>query len=152
MHAFIIVDSSGQIVRAGSVLIESDVARQAVNDGEAVIPNVTGRPGFDRWNGESVEAIPVAPPTLDERKAALIARLAERRWEIESGGFKFRGKTVKSDADSQAKINALMTGIALLGSSFSTSWKCIDGWLKLDSAGATDLVETGLTHVSSCFA
>ena len=82
----------------------------------------------------------------------MLARLDERRWEIETGGFTFRGKTVKSDADSQAKINGLMTGIELLGESFHTKWKCQNGWLQLDAQGARELVTAGFAHVALCFA
>ena len=150
MHQFIVTDSSGAIIRSGAVLLESDLAMQP-GDGETLIAGVSGRPGIDRWNGEAVEEIPTAPPTLAERKTALIDRLAERRWEIETGGFTFRGKTVKSDADSQAKVNALMTGIGLLGDSFHTSWKCQNGWLQLDALGARELVAAGFAHVALCF-
>ena len=151
MHSFIVIDGIGHIIRSGTVLLEADVALQA-REGESVISGTQGRPGIDRWNGETVEEIPTAPPTLAERKTALIERLAERRWEIETGGFTYNGKTVKSDADSQAKVNALMTGIGLLGDSFHTSWKCKNGWLQLDALGARELVTAGFAHVARCFA
>lgn len=151
MNNFIIIDGAGRVVRSGSVLRQADLDLQA-RDGETVIPGVNGRPGLDQWNGEAVEAISVAPPTLADRKTVLSARLAERRWEIETGGFTFRGKTVKSDADSQAKINGLMTGMSLVGTSFHTAWKCNDGWIHLDEKGARDLVTAGFAHVSLCFA
>lgn len=151
MNNFIIIDGAGRVVRSGSVLRQADLELQA-RDGETVIPGVNGRPGLDQWNGEAVEEISVEPPTLADRKTVLSDRLAERRWEIETGGFTFRGKTVKSDADSQAKINGLMTGIELLGESFHTKWKCQNGWLQLDAQGARELVTAGFAHVALCFA
>lgn len=148
---YVIADSTGLVV--GSAIVpDADIQLQQAPEGCTLHIGIHARPFMDRIVDGEVVPVTTPEPTLAERKAGLISRLAERRWEIETGGFEFRGKVVRSDADSQAKVNALMTGIALLGDSFTTSWKCQNGWLKLDAAGAKALVAAGLTHVSSCFA
>ena len=151
MSNYILVDATGLVVGTASVP-DSDLPLQQAPEGCTMHVGVQARPFLDRLVDGVV--VPVTPPepTLAERKAGLISRLAERRWEIETGGFEFRGKVVRSDADSQAKVNALMTGIALLGDSFATSWKCLNGWLKLDAQGARELVTAGFAHVALCFA
>ena len=151
MPSFVLVDSTGLVVGVGSVP-DADLPLQLIPEGCTMHVGVQARPFLDRFVDGVVVPVPTHEPTLDERKATLLARLAERRWEIETGGFAFRGKTVKSDADSQAKVNALMTGIALLGDSFHTKWKCWDGWLQLDAQGARELVTAGFAHVALCFA
>lgn len=89
---------------------------------------------------------------LADRKAAMLAQLAYRRWQIEVGGFDFRGKRVMSDRDSQAKIQGLVAGISRAGDDFNTAWKCYGGqWLHLDRAGAEELVDTAIVHISTLF-
>ena len=151
MSNYIIVDATGLVVGTASVP-DSDLPLQQAPEGCTMHVGVQARPFLDRFVDGVVVPVPTPEPTLDERKATLLARLAERRWEVETGGFTFRGRRVKSDADSQAKINGLMTGIALLGDSFHTAWKCSDGWLQLDAQGARELVTAGFAHVAVCFA
>lgn len=151
MITYALTEPSGVVVAAGTVP-DSDLDLQYVPDGLTRHVGLIARPFLDRVVDGAVVAIPDDPPTVEVRKAALREALAERRWEIETGGFTFRGKTVKSDADSQAKVNALMTGIELLGESFHTSWKCQNGWLQLDAQGARELVTAGFAHVALCFA
>ena len=150
MSNYILVDATGLVVGTASVP-ETDLHLQQAPEGCTMHVGVQARPFLDRFVDGVVVPVPTPEPTLDERKATLLARLAERRWEIETGGFTFRGKTVKSDADSQAKVNALMTGIELLGESFHTSWKCKNGWIQLDAQGARELVAAGFAHVALCF-
>ena len=148
---YAIADSTGLVVGSATVP-DADLHLQQAPEGCTLHIGIHARPFMDRI--VDGEVVPVTPPepTLDERKTGLIARLAIRRWEVETGGFAFRGKVVKSDADSQAKINGLMTGIELLGESFHTKWKCQNGWLQLDAQGAQELVTAGFAHVALCFA
>lgn len=108
------------------------------------------------WRAENpgIVAASVATilPTPDELKAALIADLATRRYEIEVGGFDYLGARVMSDRESQSKIQGLMVGVQLMGDSFATSWKCSGGqWLSLDKAGAIGLIAAALSHVSGLY-
>ena len=145
MPSFVLVDSTGLVVGVGSVP-DADIPLQLIPEGCTRHVGKIARPFRDRLVGDLIEEVAEVPPTLDDRRANLLSRLATRRWEVETGGFAFRGKVVKSDADSQAKVNALMTGIALLGDSFH------NGWLQLDAQGARELVTAGFAHVALCFA
>ena len=151
MPSFVLVDPTGLVVGVGSVP-DADLPLQLIPEGCTRHVGKIARPFRDRLVGDLIEEVAEVPPTLDDRRANLLSRLATRRWEVETGGFAFRGKVVKSDADSQAKVNALMTGIALLGDSFHTKWKCQNGWLQLDAQGARELVTAGFAHVALCFA
>ena len=152
---YVIVDDATGVVVASGEVQEADFANLA-RPGCTVYRlagNWQKRQRVEVVDGEPrIVEVPPPTPTLDESKADMLDRLATRRWEVETGGFTFRGRRVKSDADSQAKINGLMTGIALLGDSFHTAWKCSDGWLQLDARGARELVTAGFAHVAVCFA
>ena len=151
MPSFVLVDSTGLVVGVGSVP-DADLPLQLIPEGCTRHVGKIARPFRDRLVGDLIEEVAEVPPTLDDRRANLLSRLAARRWEVEMGGITFREKHVKSDADSQAKINGLMTGIELLGESFHTKWKCQNGWLQLDAQGARELVTAGFAHVALCFA
>ena len=151
MNTFIAIDSLGNVTRSGSLTNAADVEAQVPDVGGSIIPGFTGRPGLDRWDGSGVVPIELPKPSPDEQRVRLRARLAERRWEIETGGFSFGGKRVSSDPVSQAKIQGIMVGVQLAGSSFSAPWKCKDGWVWIDSKSGPALVAAGLKHVSASF-
>lgn len=157
LTTFVVYDpETGNVLRSGVCQVE-DLSQQA-GAGESVVA-LTCPDWRKKWRVAVVdgvytliEVVPVL--TLADRRSALLKRLAERRWQVETGGFTFQGKTVKSDAESQSKINGLMTGLALLGDSFHTAWKCAgaDGWIQIDAQGARQLVTAGFAHVATCFA
>jgi hypothetical protein len=97
-------------------------------------------------------ARPPAIETAAGLRARLLARLAQRRWEIETGGFVFLDRPIMSDDRSQLSILGVFTA-ARADPAFTTIWKCADAtWLTLGAALCAALFETAATHKQACFA
>ena len=151
MHSFIVVNASGHVVRTGSLILESDIALQPLAEGERIIPDQTGRVGVDMWDGEAVVLIPTPEPTVAEQKATLLARLAERRWEVETGGITIGGMKVETDDRSKLLIvNAAAR--AREDSTYTVRWKIGPGtFVVLNAETLIDAETAVFTHVQKCF-
>lgn len=152
MYTFIIVDSEGAVTRTGSVFLESDIANQPLAEGEQIIANVVGRVGLDMWDGEDVVPIPAPVPTLAAQKETLLARLAERRWDVETGGVDIGGMNVETDDRSKLLVvNAAAR--AREDSTYTVRWKVGPGtFITLDAAALISVEAAVFAHVQRCFA
>jgi len=85
----------------------------AVEISEAQWQEFLSHPGARRWHGGEVVAYeaPTPPPTTEQR----LAYAAQKRWQIETGGFTWNGHLVATDRDSRAIIHqersAIVEGI-----------------------------------------
>lgn len=92
------------------------------------------------------------PPSLAERQAAALARLAERRWAYEVGGLVYEGSPIHTDRLSRAAIHENYV-LASADEDFATQWKCADGsWLPLDREGMAGLFATAAAHRQAGYA
>lgn len=97
---------------------------------------------------------PLAPVevSLDDRKAALLDRLADLRWQHETGGIVAAGLPVRTDRESQS----LLTGAyakAARDPQFAVRWKVAAGsFFTLDAATILALGDAVSAHVQACFA
>ncbi len=95
-------------------------------------------------------AAPVAAPIT---VADLTAYAAAKRYVVETGGYTYEGHRIATDRDSQSKIASVAIAATVVGSSFSTEWKCSDGtFFTLDQAAAIAMATAVMTFVSECFA
>lgn len=94
-----------------------------------------------------------APPNPVVTVAELTSYAAGKRFLLETGGYTFNGHSISTDRDSQSKIGNVAVAATVVGSSFSTDWKCSDGtFFTLNQADAIAMATAVMTFVSACFA
>lgn len=143
--------ATGDILRWGSSNIEQSLA-----EGEGVIEGVAASSSAYRVDITQeppviVEKAAPPPPTLVDLKARLLARLAERRWQAETGGITLNGMTVATDDRSKLLLFAAAER-ARMDANFTTNWKTENGWVPLDSTTILAVHTAVFSHVSACFA
>jgi hypothetical protein len=122
---------------AGQNLTPSRVLAEAP-DGTLVRP---------RWDGSQW----VDGRTLDERRVDLLAAVAPKRFEIETGGITVSGIPVFTDREAQATLNG---GLTALREGFvdQTPWKAAGGiWVDVTLAEITPIANAVARHVRACF-
>ena len=88
---------------------------------------------------------------VDTTRAAMLKKIATKRWQVETGGMIVNGVPVETDDRSKVLI-AGTTISAMQDAEFTTRFKTPTGWLTLD---ATQIVAIGTAvanHVKACFA
>ena len=141
--------ATGAIKRSGCVSYD-DVSDQP-EAGEGVIAGIAGSWETDRV--EVVDGIPTVVPivkTLAEQKSALLARLAQRRWEVEVGGTEVGGYAIATDDRSKLMLTGAFMAQAA-NPEFSTNWKTGSGWVTIDAATIRSLYASVSAHVDRCF-
>ena len=151
MIDYIIVDPTGLIVGAASVP-DSDFPLQRPPEGCTIHANVQARPFLDRLVDGVVVPIPTPEPTLGAKRGSLLARLAERRWEVETGGVAIGGMRVATDDRSKLLlVNAAAK--AREDSTYTVRWKIGPGtFITLDAAALIAVEAAVFAHVQRCFA
>ena len=117
---------------------------------------VEGPPSFSngQWQ-QSWEARPLTPEDqaarLETLKADKLARLATRRWEVETGGVMFEAKRFATDAVAQTKyVGALLAFQS--DPAAAVQWKTADGsFVRLEQSQILALVTAVRQHVQRCF-
>lgn len=103
------------------------------------------------WDGEAFIPPQPAEMTLEEAKAERLARLAQERWEEETGGLILPdGTVIRTDRESQA----LLTGAALSAlqdSTITIEWKSTSGWVTLTAEQVLAIAAAVRTHVQAAF-
>ena len=148
---YIIADPTGLIVGVSSVP-DSDFPLQRAPAGCTIHANLQARPFLDRLVDGVVVPIPTPEPTLEAKQGSLLARLAERRWEVETGGVTIGGMTVETDDRSKLLIvNAAAR--AREDSTYTVRWKVGPGtFITLDAAALISVEAAVFAHVKRCFA
>lgn len=85
--------------------------------------------------------------TLKQQK---LTDLAAYRYEKETAGIILNGSTIKTDLESQAKINGALS-LVTLNTSTIINWKSANGWIQLDAVTVTAIAFSVGTYVQSCF-
>lgn len=79
------------------------------------------------WDGEKWVL------NLEQFKAEKIAKLANARWQEETGGYIYKGHEFHSDRESQDRF--FQAYIASLSDpNFTVTWKTKDGWLEMTAS------------------
>jgi hypothetical protein len=93
-----------------------------------------------------------ALPTLEELRAARLAKLSALRWKKETGGTVFNGMPIATDARSQTKYIGAVVG-AQIDPDAVINWKMADGaFVPLDAEAITTVAMAVRTHVQACVA
>lgn len=91
------------------------------------------------------------PRTLEQRKDALRAQLAQRRWEVETSGITLisglRVLTGRSDRDG---ITSLILSSEAAGIT-AVDFKAADGWVSLNLDGVRYIARAIAVHIQACF-
>lgn len=103
------------------------------------------------WEAAGNVIQPLPAPTLADKKTAAIAALAQKRWQIETGGIVVGGAPIATDRGSQALINGAYQG-ALRHPSTVIDFKGVGGWVTLDAATMIAIGDAVFFHVQACFA
>lgn len=100
---------------------------------------------------------PKPKPTVGEAKAAALAKLATKRWEVETKGITVQGLAIPTDRESQALITGAATG-ALLDPAQVVRWKTgttdpngAPVTLPLDAESVKMVAQAVRAHVQACF-
>lgn len=83
---------------------------------------------------------------LDNKKA----RLAEVRWEHETGGLTVEGTEVRTDRESQSTISNAFVSLSE-GLVSDVEFKAVDGWSTVDMVTLRPIAQAVATHVQRCF-
>jgi Domain of unknown function (DUF4376) len=88
---------------------------------------------------------------LAATKAGLLATLANKRWEKETGGMTYSGFALSTDATSQTKYIGAVVG-AQMDPTVTLKWKMADGqFVTLDAAAIVGVAMAVRGHVQACF-
>lgn len=102
------------------------------------------------------EAVIVADPSphdlpLEDRRAAMIAALAETRWQHEVGGTVFNGTPLATDRETTAILTAAYVK-AKEDAGYTIRWKTGAGtFVTLDAATIIAIADAARGHVQACF-
>jgi hypothetical protein len=110
------------------------------SNGSTIIADAQGKP--------KLQAPPAA--TVATTKAAKLAALAAKRYEIETGGITVAGATIMTDPASQAKLTGAWVRMQRLPETV-INWKGKNGWSQMRKADVEVIVDAVSNHVQSCF-
>lgn len=96
---------------------------------------------------------PVEPIlSLGDLKAAKQRALAEKRWEVEVGGFTFNGISLPSDATMASKISGTMSLMQLDPGTATVDWEVSEGvWQTFDQPTIQAIGVALALHIKSTF-
>jgi len=100
------------------------------------------------WNGAALVHDPAL--VLARVKAQRLSDLAAYRYTQETGGITLNGATIKTDLESQAKINGAWSA-AQMNPAILIDWKGANGWIQIDAATITAIAMSVANHVQACF-
>lgn len=78
------------------------------------------------------------------------AVLAEKRWQLETGGITISGASIRTDRESQALITGAKVAIDV-GAISSVDWKASNGFVTLNGVQVTAIATAVCQHVQACF-
>lgn len=99
-------------------------------------------------NGHPTISYPTKPARTKE---SLLVDLADKRWQVETGGIVVAGIHAATDRESQAQLNNVYVSLKA-GLIINTPWKDADGCFKVMTLSDIEPVAHAVaSHVSACF-
>lgn len=94
-----------------------------------------------------------ALPSLYELKNHIKSKVANKRWEVETGGVEINQKKFSTDRESQTKYTAVAVAISQSDPlTWNINWKTGDGtFITLNAQQMTEVIDIILAHVQSSF-
>jgi hypothetical protein len=95
--------------------------------------------------------IRTALPTFEQLKAEKLNALADKRWEVETGGITFGSFKLATDVTSQTKYIGAVVGAQIDPTSI-VNWKMDDGtFVELNATEITEIAMIVRSHIQACF-
>jgi len=153
MTKFTIYDpATNKVIGGGTVANDGDVDLQPKPDGAVTVLGVMGIPGVHNYVGGQLVNIPPPVLSLAELKAVAKQSVADRRWEIETGGVTVSGTVIATDDRSKLLLSSAAEK-ARADSTFTAKWKTADGsWAQLDAVTILAIYAAVFGWVDQCFA
>lgn len=149
----VVFGSGGYVINAAE-----NPAAQFAPDYAALFVDAPGNPpagmgvGWRYAGGNWSPPGPPPPVSLEDRKAAKLAALAAKRWEVETGGVTVEGSVIRTDAVSQAKLTGAVTLAQSDQTLNSIDWEAQPGvWVTLDPPTIVAMGVTVGRFVQACF-
>lgn len=98
-----------------------------------------------------VERFNVENKTLADRKAELISALANKRWQIETGGVTLGGMTIPTDRDTQSIVDRAVKAFADGDITGAIDFKTAAGFVQIDETAMRAIKAAGAQHIQACF-
>lgn len=96
--------------------------------------------------------IAIDQPAPVRTVTSLLAEIAAKRWEVETGGITVAASQIKTDRASQSQLNIAYTSLKS-GLIADTRWKDADGlFTNVTLAELEPIAKAVATHVRACFA
>lgn len=89
---------------------------------------------------------------LDAARARQLARLAEIRWQHETGGLTMGDSFIRTDRETRAALTEVVNSLAAGLMSEPVMWKLRDGWGELSEAELRAITAAVSAHVKASFA
>lgn len=112
-------------------------------DGAMASPAVEGA-------GRGIWCLVRPAATFADMKAAKLAALADKRWQIENGGMSVAGMQVYTDDRSKLLINGAYRKAEKEPDLF-VRFKAASGWITIDASAAIVLGDALFAHIQACF-
>lgn len=106
------------------------------------------------WVALPPEAPPPPPPEapVEQVRAELLDRLAERRWQVETSGLVWNGVGLATDDRSKLLLTGALAR-AEADPAYAVRWKTADGsWVQINAAMIAAAYDAVFAHVAACFA
>lgn len=102
--------------------------------------------------GQWVQVWALAPHPVELLRANLLAAVAQRRWEVETGGITLPGGArIATGIDDQNRITSVIANAQIAGVA-SVDFKAADGWVTLTLSQLHGIAAAVALHVQACFA
>ena len=90
-------------------------------------------------------------PILTHTQEALLAHLADLRWQRETGGVEVAGHTIDTSREAQSLLMGAAFAAQMEGEGYEVKWKARDGWVLLTGPEITALARAVRAHVQAAF-
>lgn len=83
-------------------------------------------------------------------KQYIQTKIAQHRWQVESGGTEINGMSIKTDEASQSKIANTLTSLQR-GTISTVDFKAESGWVQVDLTAIEAISDAVILHVQKCY-
>lgn len=89
--------------------------------------------------------------TIAQRKERMLAALADRRWQVETGGVTLGGLTIPTDRETQSIVARAVNAFGDGDITGPIDFKTPAGFVQIDEATMRAIKAAGAAHVQACF-